>query len=773
MTTFLRSLVWLKFCGAALVSLQATFLFAFQQIPELVLEFPTDNSVGIITVSNPPQYEGKHLIFDQDARKVHQAYGRVTLPKDGFIGLELSEKSAEDLSFLTTLQPNALHSIKLSGAKLGKAELAHLVELQSLVKLELSNCEFLPDAFDDLPAMPELLSLSITQRSNGNAAGLPIAKWIAKLPKVEIFYSNPTPDVAALSEIGAHPTLAWIYVELGSDSKGLLESLSNLPSLRGLSFSVTEDVDDETLQGLANLDQLERLRWFNGPVSGDVLRGIAKHNRLKRLLLAQVEPGKGFCKGIESLSQLTHLEITNLPDGFHKRTKGLAKTLLRMPNLVEWPKLRNINAETLERVVDVARIEKLTLDGVASDVTPNHLFKLGKLKSLKSLSLQGIPVHDDWLSSLSELRTLELLDLFDTGVTGSGFAALDKLKDLREVRLFYAVVDDAQVQPELSSLCDLPALENLQIGGDFGPADIEPLRKCKTLRKLRLWGGGFTDDSTAATIGELQGLTELTLSDNCVITDVGALALAKLPNLQKLWVGGFVTRAGGMELAKISLLRSLLIGSSLLSKEDQTELRTTFPSIPRFMIRPFSGDVSFGEDGLLRKTSRGDSLVVTGKDGLLRQISDDEESLRARMNSLEGKLATELLGAEDENMGGQLDWSTLKGKVVLIDFWGTWCGPCRMQLPELQKLHKKYHEQGFEIVGVHTKKGAKNLDAYLKKKPLPWETIKDSTGKIAGSFQVPHYPSLYLVDRQGVLRVALAHKAGLDTAIGALLKEKN
>ena len=614
MNCIVRTEVWLSLLGAVLVTLQATSLFAFQQNQELVLNFPAGNSVGVVTVSDPYRYEGNQLTFDQAAREVYPAHGRVAVPKDGFIGLELSGKSAEDLSFLTTLQPNALHSIKLNGAKLGKGEMERLVEVKSLVKLELSNCEITPDAFDDLPAMPELLSLHIAQW-DANAASLPlsIAKWIAKLPKLETLYSNPTPDVEALRAIGVHPTLAWIYVELGVDSKELLESLSNLPSLTGLSFSVIADVDAESLQGLTKLDQLERLRWFYGLVPGEVLRGLSKNDRLEKLVLAQIEPGEDFCEGIESLSQLTHLEIY-VPDKFRRKLKGLAATLLRMPNLVEWPKLFDVSAETLERIVDQARIEKLYLSGVARDVTPSHLTKIGKLKSLESLSLVGIKVRDDWLSSLVDLKKLEYLSLWDTGVTGSGFASLDKLQNLRAVHLYCDVRQNASAPPELSSLCTLPSLESLQIGGpSFGNENIEPLRKCKSLKKLRLWGGGFTDDSTATEIGELQELIELTLSENCVVTDVGASALAKLPRLQKLRVGGFVTKAGAMELAKIPSLRSLSIYSSPLSKEDEAEIRTAFPSIPMLRIQPFSGEVSFGEDGLLRKTNRGDSSVVPGE----------------------------------------------------------------------------------------------------------------------------------------------------------------
>ena len=87
------------------------------------------------------------------------------------------------------------------------------------------------------------------------------------------------------------------------------------------------------------------------------------------------------------------------------------------------------------------------------------------------------------------------------------------------------------------------------------------------------------------------------------------------------------------------------------------------------------------------------------------------------------------------------------------------------------KNYTKYHEQGLEIAGVHTQAGAENLDEYLEEKPLPWDNIVDSTGKIISSYQVPHYPSLYLVDRRGVLRVALAHRMGLEPAILTLLEE--
>ena len=113
----------------------------------------------------------------------------------------------------------------------------------------------------------------------------------------------------------------------------------------------------------------------------------------------------------------------------------------------------------------------------------------------------------------------------------------------------------------------------------------------------------------------------------------------------------------------------------------------------------------------------------------------------------------------------------LRGKVVILDFWGTWCGPCRMQIGELKQLFTKYHEQGLEIIGVHTESGAKELEEFVKKRGVPWLNIVDSDDEIGKVFQVPHYPSLYLVDRAGILRVALVHPLGLEQAIVSLLEQ--
>ena len=127
------------------------------------------------------------------------------------------------------------------------------------------------------------------------------------------------------------------------------------------------------------------------------------------------------------------------------------------------------------------------------------------------------------------------------------------------------------------------------------------------------------------------------------------------------------------------------------------------------------------------------------------------------------------------------DFSTkeYKGKVILIDFWATWCGPCVKELPRVKALYAKYHEKGLEIVGISCDGEGEKLAAYVKKESIPWiqmwdkkaQTGGDSWHPITKKWGILSIPAMFLIDRNGNLRTVEA-RANMEEMIPKLLDEK-
>ena len=129
--------------------------------------------------------------------------------------------------------------------------------------------------------------------------------------------------------------------------------------------------------------------------------------------------------------------------------------------------------------------------------------------------------------------------------------------------------------------------------------------------------------------------------------------------------------------------------------------------------------------------------------------------------------------------GGTFSLSAQRGKVVLIDFWATWCPPCVKGIPHLKEFYKEYKGRGFEIVGISLDSDRQAVEDYIKKEKLEWGIVYSGKGwfdDLVKYYSVNLIPSYWLIDREGVLRyfgVPLRDAEKMKKAIEELISEKS
>jgi thiol-disulfide isomerase/thioredoxin len=136
--------------------------------------------------------------------------------------------------------------------------------------------------------------------------------------------------------------------------------------------------------------------------------------------------------------------------------------------------------------------------------------------------------------------------------------------------------------------------------------------------------------------------------------------------------------------------------------------------------------------------------------------------------------------APDFNLGARggknLALSELKGQVVMINFWATWCGPCRQEMPLLEQMYKKYRPMGFTLLGVNVEPDPSGAEDWLKETPVSFPILFDRENRVSKLYNVSGMPSSVLIDRKGNVRyLHRGYKAGDENTylnhIRALVKE--
>jgi thiol-disulfide isomerase/thioredoxin len=182
-------------------------------------------------------------------------------------------------------------------------------------------------------------------------------------------------------------------------------------------------------------------------------------------------------------------------------------------------------------------------------------------------------------------------------------------------------------------------------------------------------------------------------------------------------------------------------------------------------------------------TALADMLVAAGKKAEGLKALDDfgtaKSSVRGLKQHLEGIAKNyELIGSDPIAMGQNdiagkaINLADYKGKVLMIDFWATWCGPCMGELPNVLAAYAKFHDQGFEILGISLDENKEAFEKCIADRKMSWRHFFDGKGwknEIAQAYGVNSIPATYLVGPDGKVAAVGARGERLEKEIARLL----
>ena len=184
------------------------------------------------------------------------------------------------------------------------------------------------------------------------------------------------------------------------------------------------------------------------------------------------------------------------------------------------------------------------------------------------------------------------------------------------------------------------------------------------------------------------------------------------------------------------------------------------------------------------------ALALTACDSKIeRNSADDDKDSPSPPAATETKQAETLMFDTDKQYAGwvgkpagsvkftaldgrKVDLDQLRGKVVLLDFWATWCGPCMRELPHVKEVYRELHPRGFEVLGFSFDRDRAALKTVVAQSGIPWPQSFEEGGSnhFGKQYGIAYFPSMWLVDQKGVVRYISAG-ADLKNKVLTLLKE--
>lgn len=160
-------------------------------------------------------------------------------------------------------------------------------------------------------------------------------------------------------------------------------------------------------------------------------------------------------------------------------------------------------------------------------------------------------------------------------------------------------------------------------------------------------------------------------------------------------------------------------------------------------------------------------------DNILAQINRTAEANKLQDSLAIGKVFPDF--SESDITGKPLSVANYKGKVVFVEFWSTSCAICKQEMPMVSKVYEKYHDKGFEIIGVSLDKDKAVLKRYLDENKMTWPEYCDGDswdGKLAKKYGIVKTPTTFLVDAGGKIAERGVHGPALDEAVSHALDQK-
>jgi thiol-disulfide isomerase/thioredoxin len=711
---------------------------------EITLRFPAEEPCGLVTVCRPPA-GGSIPVHD---RVLGHAVGEVPISTDQWILLELKADTETQREAIQSLPKEAIRGLRIVGGMLDRQTVVSVSRMRSLEFLDFRGCALADDAFDGASALPKLVALTarvdIAARSRRE-----MVRWIRDSKKLDYLYWTGTSGAAlprqAWDELHDHPSLGFINVQIESDGAEVLRSVAKLKNLHGINLDVTSPANSIVPEALSELDGVQWINWSGGnfgPREADIVAAIKS---LKSLVLqGGVKLPADFPLALKKLVNLNKLTI-NTQNVAYKPAE-LPPILASLPGLKHLPKTDGLDAEGLAHLGHRADIKSLDIRGFAPDVDRQQVKTF-----LKQQCLERLYLSDSALDGLDFLRgqdNLEYLQI-DAPLHGDQLSVIGSLPKLKVLQLRVGGAD----RLSLAALGRCPRLEELEFTGELvAPRDLKLLALSRSLRRVSIHSG-LVDDSMVNQLCGIETLRHLSLGQDPILTGSGVRTLAAHKEFETLDIGGFITESDVAALASLRCLRSLVVRSPLMGEEQQTSIFRHLKHVPLVEFYPLN-------------LSRGP--CEKGADGFLRVANEESRRGPAR---LEGHAPPALRGQLLSQPGRFVDIAELKGKVVLVEFWGVWCGPCISMMPLLSHLNEEYGKQGLMIIGVHSQQGSDGIGEFFERHPKAWANIVDGDGSLEESYRVEKFPTLFLIDKAGQIRVAQPHVIGLEDAVRRLLEE--